>query len=114
MYTPCSVADLLSTTGLQLVVMVGEKVHVVVYMVVVVTMLVYPEQLVCPVGMCWVVAVSIATGSQLHVLLAVDCVGLLAVMCMKSLVLVVVIAYLDSIEVILEEEASVSLVVIEL
>ena len=45
MYTPCSVvADLLSTTGLQLVVMMGEK--VVVYTVVVVTTLVYPEQVV--------------------------------------------------------------------
>ena len=51
MYTPCSVAGRVSiATGLQLVVMVGEK--VVVYMVVVVTMLVYPEQFVRCVGVC--------------------------------------------------------------
>ena len=68
----------------------------------------------CTVRMCWVVAVSIATGPQLHVLLAVDCAGLLEVMYMKSLVLVAVIAYLASIGVTLEEETPVTLVVIEL
>ena len=93
MYTPCSVAGRVSATGPQLVVMVGEMVvfvymvvaglqrvmmgeMVAVYMVVaglqlvmvgekvvVVTMLVYPEQLVCPCGR--VVTVSIATDPQL-------------------------------------------------
>ena len=60
MYTPCSVAGRVSiATGPQLVVMVGEMfVHMV---VVVVTTL----ELVCHVGMCWVVAVSIATKPQL-------------------------------------------------
>ena len=82
MYTPCSVAGRVSiatgpqlvvmveemvvfvhmvVAGPQLVVMVGEK--VVVYVVVVVTMLVYTEQLV---RFCWrVVVVSIATDPQL-------------------------------------------------
>ena len=83
MYTPCSVAGRVSATGPQLVVMVGEMVvfvHMVVaglqlvmvgetvavYMVVVVvTMLVYPELLVRPCGR--VAVVSIATDPQLHV-----------------------------------------------
>ena len=83
MYTPCSVAGRVSATGPQLVVMAGRDgsilfVHMVVaglqlvmvgenkvavYMVVVVTMLVYPEQLVHPCGR--VVVVSIATDPQL-------------------------------------------------
>ena len=80
MYTPCSVAGRVSATGPQLVVMVGEMIvfvymvvaglqlvmvgeKVVVYMVVVVTMLVYPEQLIHPCGR--VVVVSIATDPQL-------------------------------------------------
>ena len=68
------------------------------------------------------------TGPQLHVLLAVDCAGQLKVMFMKLLVLVVVIAYLGVhfltevvcvqllviIEVILEEETSLTLVVLQL
>ena len=65
-----------------------------------------------------------ATGPQLHVLLAVECVGLLEVMYMKSLMLVVVITYfilltevvyvqlLVFIGVILEEETSITLVVL--
>ena len=82
MYTPCSVAGRVSATGPQLVVMVGEMVvfvhmvvaglqlvmvgeKVAVYMVVVVTMLVYPELLVRPCGR--VAVVSIATDPQLHV-----------------------------------------------
>ena len=83
MYTPCSVvAGRVSATGPQLhvVVMVGEMVvfvhtvvaelqlvmvgeKAVVYVVVVVTMLVYPEQLMRPCGR--VVVVSIATDPQL-------------------------------------------------
>ena len=63
MYTPCSVAGRVSLpTGPQLVVMVGEMI-VFVHMVVVVTMLVYPELLMCPCGR--VVVVSIATDPQL-------------------------------------------------
>ena len=59
---------------------------------------------------CSVACRVLATGVQLHVLLAVECVGLLEVM---SLMLVV-IAYLESIGIILEEETPVTLVVIEL
>ena len=63
MYTPCSVAGRVSiVTGPQLVVMAGEMI-VFVYMVVVVTMLVHPEQLVHPCGR--VVVVFIATDPQL-------------------------------------------------
>ena len=71
MYTPCSVAGRVSATGPQPVVMVGEMVvfvhmvvaglqlvmvgkKVVVYVVVVVTMLVYPEQCV----LCWCVLIK--------------------------------------------------------